>query len=438
MDPLVIGFGSIFLIILLVGLRVPIGVALGVVSLGGFVIVRNLNVTLSVARESPFAFANSWELTAIPMFLLMGAITTASGISTAMFRAARLWLSGLPGGLAVAANLACAGFGAASGSSVAASATMTRLAVPEMLRAGYDKGLATGVVASAGTLAALIPPSIMFVIFGIFAEVSISQLLIAGVIPGVLTAVAYTAMIVIRAKLNPRLAPSLSSTELASLKTDRWQALGETWPVILLILGVIGGLYSGFVTPTEAGAVGAVIATIIAVARRSLSVRDFVGAVRDSMATAAQIFFVGIGAVMYTRLLALTGMAGFLSDTFAPFADNPLLVILAMSVVYLILGMFLDPLGIMLITIPVFLPMLNALGLNLIWFGVIVVKYIEIGMLTPPVGMNIFVVKAAAGDSVELGEIFKGVLWFLLCEVVVMALLIGFPQISLWLPGLMR
>lgn len=438
MDPLLIGFGSILLIILLVGLRVPIGVALGVVSLGGFMIVRNLNVTLSVARESPFAFANSWELTAIPMFLLMGAITTASGISTAMFRAARLWLSGLPGGLAVAANFACAGFGAASGSSVAASATMTRLAVPEMLRAGYDKGLATGVVASAGTLAALIPPSIMFVIFGIFAEVSISQLLIAGVIPGLLTAAAYTAMIVTRAKLNPALAPSLSAEELASLKGDRWSALGETWPVILLILGVIGGLYSGFVTPTEAGAVGAVIATLIAVARRSLSWKDFIGAVRDSMSTAAQIFFVGIGAVMYTRLLALTGMAGFLSDTFAPFADNPLLVILAMSVVYLILGMFLDPLGIMLITIPVFLPMLNALGLDLIWFGVIVVKYIEIGMLTPPVGMNIFVVKAAAGDSVELGQIFKGVLWFLLCEVVVMALLIGFPQISLWLPGLMQ
>lgn len=438
MDPLVIGFGSILVIILLVGLRVPVGVALGVVSLGGFMIVRNLNVTLSVAREAPFAFANSWELTAIPMFLLMGAITTASGISTAMFRAARLWLSGLPGGLAVAANFACAGFGAASGSSVAASATMTRLAVPEMLRAGYDKGLATGVVASAGTLAALIPPSIMFVIFGIFAEVSISQLLIAGVIPGLLTAAAYTAMIVIRAKLNPKLAPPLSAEELASLKTDRWQALGETWPVILLILGVIGGLYSGFVTPTEAGAVGAVIATLIAVFRRSLSWKDFLGAVRDSMSTAAQIFFVGIGAVMYTRLLALTGMAGFLSDTFAPFADNALLVILAMSVVYLILGMFLDPLGIMLITIPVFLPMLNALGLDLIWFGVIVVKYIEIGMLTPPVGMNIFVVKAAAGGSVELGQIFRGVMWFLLCEVVVMALLIGFPQISLWLPGLMR
>ncbi|MFV0243508.1 MAG: TRAP transporter large permease [Qingshengfaniella sp.] len=438
MDPLSIGFGSILLIILLVGLRVPVGVALGVVSLGGFVIVRNMNVALSVARDSPFAFANSWELTAIPMFLLMGAITTASGISTAMFRTARLWLSGLPGGLAVAANFACAGFGAASGSSVAASATMTRLAVPEMLRAGYDKGLATGVVASAGTLAALIPPSIMFVIFGIFAEVSISQLLIAGVIPGLLTAFAYTAMIVIRAKLNPALAPSLSPDEVRNLKTDRWNALGETWPVILLILGVIGGLYSGLVTPTEAGAVGAAIATVIAVARRSLSWGSFIGAVRDSMSTSAQIFFVGIGAVMYTRLLALTGMAGFLSETFAPFADNPLLVIVAMSVVYLILGMFLDPLGIMLITIPVFLPMLKALGLDLIWFGVIVVKYIEIGMLTPPVGMNIFVVKAAAGDSVELGQIFRGVSWFLLCEVLVMALLIGFPQISLWLPGLMQ
>jgi len=437
MDPLVIGFGSVFFIILLVGLRVPIGVALGLVSFVGFIIVRNFNVALSVVRDTPFAFANSWELTAIPMFLLMGSIATASGISTSMFRAARLWLSGLPGGLAVAANLACAGFGAASGSSVAASATMARLAVPEMLRAGYDKGLATGVVASAGTLAALIPPSIMFVIFGVFAEVSISKLLIAGVIPGLLTAAAYTSMIIIRSWLNPSIAPPLAAEELASLKTDRWQALGETWPVLLLIFGVIGTLYLGWVTPTEAGAVGAFMAVIIAVTRRALTFKDFVGAVRESMATSAQIFFVGIGAVMYTRLLALTGMGAFLSDAAAPFAADPLMIILMMSLVYIILGMFLDPLGIMLITIPVFLPLLNALGLDLIWFGVIVVKYIEIGMLTPPVGFNIFVVSAAVGKSVPIGTIFRGVMWFLACEVVVMTLLIAFPQISLWLPNLM-
>ncbi|MFD1911096.1 TRAP transporter large permease [Halodurantibacterium flavum] len=438
MEPLFLGFASVPLIILLVGLRIPVGVAVGLVSFLGFLMVRNLNVALGVMRETPFAFANSWDLTAIPMFLLMGAITTATGISTAMFRAARLWLSALPGGLAVAANMACAGFGAATGSSVAASATMTRLAVPEMLRQGYDKGLATGVVASAGTLAALIPPSIMFVLFGIFAEVSISQLLIAGVIPGLLTAFAYTAMIVIRCWLKPSLAPPLSAVELASLKADRWSALRDTWPVIFLILGVIGGLYSGLVTPTEAGAVGAMVALLLGLAQRRMTFAALFEALRTSMSTAAQIFFVGMAAVMYTRFLSLTGMSGFLEDTFAPYADNPIVIILGMAVVYLLLGMFLDPLGTMLITIPVFLPLLNALDMNLIWFGVIVVKYIEIAMLTPPIGFNIFVVKAAIGNQVELNAIFKGTAWFLLAEVVVMILLLSFPQISLWLPNLMN
>ncbi|MFV0244721.1 MAG: TRAP transporter large permease [Qingshengfaniella sp.] len=438
MDPLSFGLITLAAMLGLIALRVPIGVALGVVSVLGLAYVRNFPIAWSILRETPFAFAANWDLTAIPMFLLMGAIANHSGISSALFRAARLWFSALPGGLAVAANMASVGFAAACGSSLASAAAMGRLAIPEMIRVGYDRALATGVVASAGTLAALIPPSILLVLYGVFAEVSISRLLIAGVIPGLLTAVAYVALILIRCKLNPALAPSLDAEELATLRADRITVLREVWPVVALILGIIGGLYGGIVTPTEAGATGAALALLIAVVQRRIDLAAFIAALRESMSGTAQIFFVGMGAVMYTRLLSLTGVSGLLADMVSGYAGSPMLVLLAISAIYLILGMFLDPLGIMLITMPVFLPMISAMGLDLIWFGIIVVKYVEIGMITPPLGMNVFVVKSVVGNQISIWTIYRGVAWFLLAEVVVMALLLSFPQISLFLPELMR
>jgi tripartite ATP-independent transporter DctM subunit len=368
----------------------------------------------------------------------MGSITNNSGISASLFRAARLWFGGLPGGLAVATNLACAGFAAACGSSVAAAAAMARLATPEMINHGYDKGLATGVVASAGTLAALIPPSILFVLYGIFAEVSIAELLIAGVFPGLLTAAVYTAMIVIRCKINPKLAPPIPRAELDELRKERWSALGEVWPLLVLIVGIIGGMYTGIFTPTEAGAAGAALALVIGIAQRRMNVAKFVDALKDGIITTAQIFFVGMGAVMYTKFLALAGMSTILTDVIGEWALDPVLLVVAASVIYVILGMFLDPLGIILITIPVLLPMFSSLNLDLVWFGVIVVKYVEIGLLTPPVGFNVYVVKNVVGDSVALHDIFRGCFWFLACEVVIMTLLIAFPQISLWLPATMH
>jgi C4-dicarboxylate transporter DctM subunit len=437
MGPLSLTLTSLAAILALIALRVPIGVALGGVAFGGFWYLRNLQVALGVLRETPFVFAANWDLSAVPMFLLMGAIVTNSGISAMLFRAARVWFAGLPGGLAVATNMAGAGFAAACGSSMAAAAAMARLAVPEMVKHGYDKALATGVVASAGTLAALIPPSILFVLYGIFAEVSIVKLLIAGVIPGLLTAAIYTVMILVRCRVDPTLAPPVGASEREMLRRERWKSLKEVWPLLLLILGIIGGLYGGYVTPTEAGAGGAFLAAIIGVVVRELTFAKFIDAMKDAMVTTAQIFFVGMGAVMYTKFLALAGISGLFADVIGGWALNPVLLIVAVSVVYLILGMFLDPLGIMLITIPVFVPMFVALKVDLVWFGVIVVKYVEIGMLTPPVGFNVYVVKNALADSIPLETIFRGCIWFLGCEVIIMVLLIAFPQLSLWLPGTM-
>jgi C4-dicarboxylate transporter, DctM subunit len=425
-------------ILVLIGLRVPIGVAMGAVAFAGFWYLRNFKVALTVLSDTPFVFAASWELSAIPMFLLMGAIASNSGIGAALYRAAHAWFGALPGGLAVATNWACAGFGAASGSSIAAAATMARLAVPEMLKHKYDKGLATGVVASGGTLDALIPPSILFVIYGVFAEVSVAKLLIAGIVPGLLTAAVYMIMIVVRCWLNPALAPPVEFPDRAALWRERWESLAGIWPILVLIIGVIGGLYAGVVTPTEGGAVGAFLAAVIGVLQRKLDLNGFIEALKDAISTTAQLFFVGIGAVLFTRFLALAGTADMFTEMIGEWAVNPLLLVIAVSLIYLVLGCFLDPLGMILLTIPVFVPMFAKLNLDLVWFGVLVVKYIGIGLLTPPVGFNIYVVASATKNEIPLQTIFRGCYWFLACEIVIMSLLIAFPQISLFLPNLMK
>ncbi len=429
---------SIALMLLLIGLRVPIGVAMGGVALLGLWYLRNFNVALSVLRDTPFVFAANWDLSAIPMFLLMGAIAANSGIGAALFRAAYAWFGRLPGGLAVATNWACAGFGAASGSSIAAAAVMARLSVPEMLKNKYDRALATGVCASGGTLDALIPPSILFVVYGVFAEVSVAQLLLAGIIPGLLTAGVYMAMIVIRCWLNPKLGPPVKFESHQAMWAERWASLRDIWPIMVLIAAVMGGLDWGVMSPTESGAVGALVAALIGIVQGKLSLRGFIDSLKDAMGTTAQLFFVGIGAVIYTRFLALSGSSSLFTEMVGAWALDPILLVISISLIYIVLGMFLDPLGMILLTVPVFVPMFIALDLDLIWLGVLVVKYIGIGLLTPPVGFNIFVVAGALNNQIPLTTIYRGCYWFLACEVVVMTLLISFPQLSLWLPSTMN
>ena len=438
MTTLQVAGSSIVMMLILIGLRVPIGVAMGGVAFLGLWYLRNFNVALSVLRDTPFVFAANWDLSAIPMFLLMGAVASNTGIGAGLFRAAYAWFGGLPGGLAVATNWACAGFGAASGSSIAAAAVMARLAVPEMLKNKYDKALATGVCASGGTLDALIPPSILFVIYGVFAEVSISKLLLAGIIPGLLTAGIYMIMIVVRCWLNPKLGPPVKFPSTDEKWRERWASLRDVWPILVLIIAVMGGLYWGVVSPTESGAAGALIAILIGLAQRKLTLRGLIDSFKDAIGTTAQLFLVGIGAVIYTKFLALSGSATLFTELVGTWALDPLLLVIAISVIYLILGMFLDPLGMILLTIPVFVPMFAALNLDLVWFGVLVVKYIGIGLLTPPVGFNIYVVSGALNNQIPLTTIFRGCYWFLACEAVIMTLLIAFPQISLWLPSTMN
>lgn len=435
MDSLTLGFAGVGVVLVLMAARVPIAVALGAVSIVGIALLRGPGAALGALGTLPFDFAANWSLSAVPMFLLMGAACYHTGLTGNLYEAARLWLNRLPGGLAIASNIAAAAFAAASGSSLATAAAMGRIAIPEMLRHGYDKGLATATVAAAGTLGALIPPSILFVIYGWFTEQSIGKLLIAGIVPGLLTAAVYALMIVVRCRARPSIAPRIA-IEVAS--REKWRATREVWPLPVLILGVIGSIYGGIATPTEAGAVGALLAIVIAVAQGRLTVRGLLDSIGEATRTTAVIFFIAVGAVLLTRFLAMAGVPRFLAAEVGALALDPLHLVLALSLAYVILGTFLDPIGLMLITLPVFLPMFEALNVDLIWIGVIVVKLLEIGLLTPPVGLNVYVVKGVVGDAVPLGTIFRGLIWFLACEVAIMALIIAFPSISLYLPSLME
>ena len=434
MEPLTLGFLGIGAVLVLLALRVPIAVALATVSIVGLWILRGPRAALGTLGSLPFDFASSFTLSAVPMFLLMGAIAYHTGLTRSLYKAARIWLNGLPGGLAVASNFASAGFAAASGSSLATSASMGRLAIPEMLRAKYEPGLATGCVAAAGTLGALIPPSIMFVIYGWYTQTSIGELLIAGIIPGLLTAAIYSAMIIIRCSLKPELAPKLN---IEVSWADRFRILLQVWPIPVLVFFVAGSIFGGFATATEAGAIGAFFAFVIAIFRGSMSWQVFRDSVVEALSSTASIFFVAISALLFTRFLAFAGLPIFLAKQVALLGLDPLVLTLGISLIYLLLGMFLDPLGVLLLTLPVVYPIMKSVGMDPLWMGVILVKYLEIGMITPPVGLNVYVVNSVVGRLVPLTTIFRGVTWFLAAEVVIMALLIGFPALSTFLPYLM-
>lgn len=434
MTPIDIGLLALVALLVLLALRLPIGFAMIVVSTLGIAAARGWDVAASTLRSEPFDFASRWSFSAIPMFILMGAVVHNAGIAHGIFRAARMWLSRVPGGLAVSANLACAGFSAASGSSLATAAAMGRIAIPEMRSAGYDMRLATGVVASAGTLGVMIPPSLTFLIYAIFAEQSVGKLFIAGIVPGLLTAFIYGVMIVTLCIYKPHFAPR--TDEHFPLR-EKITSLRDVWPLLVFIVVIIGGMYGGVFTATEAGAFGAFLAFVIVAVRGDLSWTVIKNSVLETVITTASIFWVAIGAILLTRLLAMTGVGRFLTELIGSWALDPLLLVLASSVIYLVLGMFLDPLGVLLISLPVLLPMFKAIHVDLIWFGVLVVKFVEIGLLTPPVGMNVYVIKSVTDDSVKLETIFQGAGLFLLCEVLIVTLLIAFPDLSTFLPSLM-
>lgn len=429
-----IGFLGIAILVVLILLRFPIGASLIAVAFGGIWAIVGPRAAWGALGTVPWGFASTWQLSSVPMFLLMGFLCYHAGLTRGLFSAARVWLAALPGGLAITSVFAAAGFAAVTGSSVACAAAMGKIAVPEMVRRGYDVSLATGTVAAAGTVGALIPPSILLILYGIIAQVPVSDLFLGGVGAGLLTVLLYVAVIVIRAWASPELAPrAVAEVDWAA----RFRALGEIWPVLVLVLGVFGGLFSGAFTPTEAGAVGSALALVIALLRRSIGWAGIRASFVETLATSASLFVIAIGASLLTRFLAFSGVSGVLGEMVTAMDADPLLLLLGIMLVYLLLGMFLEPIGCMLLTLPILLPVVDGAGFDLIWFGVLLAKFLEIGMITPPVGLNVFVIKGVVGDLAPTGTIFRGVTWFLGSDLLCVAILVALPQTILWLPQLL-
>jgi C4-dicarboxylate transporter, DctM subunit len=439
-----VGWGLTAAMLGLLMLRIPIAVALIGTGYAGMVLMLGREETgidwlhgMQAANAFLAKLAHSstadYTFTTIPMFLLMGYVAAASGFTSDVYNAARVWLARIPGGLAVASAAGCAIFGAICGSSVATAAAMGRIAVPEMLARGYDSKLACGVVAAAGTLGALIPPSILFVLYGVFTEQSIAKLFVAGIVPGLLSLAMYVLIIVIRVRLNPTLAPREPSVAFS----EKVRALKGTWAMLLLMALVIIGLYAGWFTPTEAGGIGAGAALALCLVTRRLDRTKFKIAVNDTLRNTSMLFAAIIGAYMVTSFTALTGIADGLTSWAAGFSVPPFVTILSLSVLYILLGTFMGALEMMLLTLPIVVPIVQGLGYDLIWFGVMMVKYLEIGLISPPIGLNVFVIKGVVGDRVPLNDVFRGTYWFLAMDCVTIALLTAFPKIATFLPELM-
>lgn len=435
MDRLDIGIIGVVCALGLIGLRVQVGVALGAVAFFGIAAITSTKAAWGILTALPHDFVAQWSLSAVPMFLLMGYIAAQTGLTNGIFSSARILMGKVPGGLASSTVVASAIFASASGSSVATAAAFSRIAVPEMLRAKYAPSLATGCVAAAGTLGSLIPPSILMILYGIFTDSSIGALFVGGVIPGVLSAVMYISMISTRAILNPSIAPR---DHTHYTPEERRRAFRDVWPLPLLILGVLGGIFLGVFSPTEGGAVGAALAAVIALSRGALSRKSVSAALTETALSTSSIFIIAIGASMFAVFMALSTLPNTVAEFLLAHVDNTYAVIAVMAVLVIVMGMFVDAISLLLLALPILLPVLRGMEVNLIWFGIIMIKLLEIGLMTPPVGMNVFVIKGALGKTVRLGQIFSGAAWFVATDIVTLALLIAFPALTLFLPGLMN
>lgn len=430
-DPLVIGAIAIAAMLGLAALRVPVGIAMAAVATVGLWHSGGASFAIHTLTNLPFATASDYNFVVIPMFILMGAIAASTGITRELFGFSNLLLSSARGALLHATILASAGFAAISGSTLVNAALFTRVALPEMIQLGYSRALSAGCIAAAGTIAALIPPSISFVIYGLLTSESVAELLIAGILPGILTTVAYMIGVSVIVWRRPGLVPA--PTPRATLR-QIGTSMKSLWATVLLAGLVIGGIYGGYTTPSGAGAFGAIGAILIALVRRKLSWKDFEESLRSTAAITAALFIVIIGGLLLTRFLLVAGTVTAATDTLTGLNLAPIHFLLVLVVMFVILGMFMDPLAMQVMTLPFVYPIVIAMGFDGIWFGVVMVKLVEIAVLTPPVGMNLFAVVGASEGRITLRDAYRGIAPFILIEIVVLILLVAFPAISTWLP----
>jgi tripartite ATP-independent transporter DctM subunit len=424
-----IGACGVLALFVLLFLRVPVWAALMLVGVVGNTIVGGWSSSFAILGTTAFDTSSAYTLSVIPLFILMGDVASSTRLSADLFNAARVLLSGIRGGLSVAAIGAAACFGAVCGSSVATAATMTKIALPEMRKAGYDDGLATGSIAAGGSLGILIPPSIILVIYAAIAEQSVPKLFAAALIPGLVLTAIYIIVALVIAHLKPEYAPTVSNVTWK----ERLDALRQPWQFLLLFMVTIGGIYAGVFSPTEAAAVGAFGAILLGLVGRRLTLKQMIKAIEGTVITSALLFVIIIAATLFAYFIVQTQLPLLLSSFAQSMQLNALSVMIIIVIAYVIIGCFLEGIGMVLITVPVFLPLVVKYGYDPIWFSIIVVIVVELGLIHPPVGMNLFVIQAQAPD-VKLTAIYRGIIPFLVAPFVLIALLLAFPELALWLP----
>ncbi len=429
MTAALLGFGAIFLLALL---RVPLAFAMGLVGFAGVGLTRGWVPAMASASQVVYDTGFAYTLSVIPLFILMGNFVARAGLAHELFQAAYAFIGHVRGGLAHATIAACAGFGAICGSSIATAATMSKVAYPSMRKLGYSDSLSTGVMAAGGTLGIMIPPSTILVIYGIVTETHIGKLFAAGVIPGLLTAALLMLTTVIVTSRDPEHAPPGARASWP----ERWRALRGIWGVLVLAVVVLGGIYGGFFTATEGAGFGAAGAFLFALLRGRLTWRSLFEVLVESARTTAMLFTLLIAATMFANFVNFTTLPMDLRDAITGAGLSPTMIIVAMMAIYVLLGTVMEELTMVLLTIPLFFPIVTGLGFDPIWFGVLIVMIVQIGLISPPVGMNLFVINALL-PGVGLARIFRGCWPFVLVMVLMLGVLVAFPQLSLWLPSLM-
>ncbi len=430
MDPgliAVLGFVALFGLMML---RMPIGLAMGFVGVTGFGIISGFGPALKLLAQSPIRTATDAGFAVIPMFLLMGAIATVSGMSTELFRAANAFLGRFRGGLGMATIAACAGFAAVSGSSVATAATFSAVAYPEMRRYNYPQSFSAGVIAAGGTLGSILPPSLVLAVYSLITQQDVGKLYIAGILPGILAIIMYITTISVIALVRPSYLPPGVRHGWA----EKLQALKGVWAITLLFLFIVGGMYGGVFTPTEAAAMGAGGAFLIAVARGRLTVAQLMECLLKALRTSAAIFSILIGALLFGYFLTVTQTPQHVTQFLTGLGLGRYGVLLLIMLMYLALGCVMDAMAMVILTIPIIFPVIVALGFDPVWFGIIIVMTVELGLIHPPVGMNVFVIKSVVRD-ISMGTIFIGVIPFVITDLIRLAILIAFPIISTYLPN---
>lgn len=431
MDPFLIGVIGIAVLIVLLFSKMPIGAGMAIVGFLGFATVVGFEPALGVLRTVPYTTFSEHSLSVIPLFLLMGAFAFNSGMSEDLFNAVYKWMGHFRGGVAMATIVACACFAAISGSSLATAATLGAIALPEMKKYKYDDGLATGAVAAGGSVGILIPPSVILILYGIITEQSIGKLFLAGIIPGIMEAVFYIFTIGYLTFFKPHHGPRGPKTTFK----EKIVSLKSAWEVVLLFVVVIGGIYKGIFTPTEAAGIGAFGTFLFALLRKRLNWNSFKHSLTDTVQTTGMLFLIILGAMIFGYFLSVTRLPMEFASIVSDLPVNRYLVLAMILIITMLLGCIMDSMAIVLLTIPVFYPLIQQLDFEPIWFGILVVRVTEMGLITPPVGLNVFIIKGISG--VPIGTIFKGVIPHLIADLLQVIVLVMFPQITMLLPSLM-